>query len=280
MELPQWSPWPARLLGLSEWHARRRTTEKVNNEYDLDKYARCLAFLKEQKGTVTPLEVRMFELRIDPSKTMCISHKGTLYELQQDKLADANASMLHDTLDSLIQDADMVVELGCGYGYPSWRLHQHFPKKRFIGGELSRNAVEIAKILYRDDPLVTVQICDFYDSVYQPLEQCPKDAKIVLFTRHAIEQMPSSARFLKTITQYFDRLSAVVHLEVVPEFNEHSLLDLLRQRYTTANDYNNDLLQLLRKREDIEITRVSYDEVGQNPLNPTSVIIWKPRRTA
>jgi len=43
-DLPRWSPWPARLLGISPWEAPDRTVEKVDAEYDKDKYAGCLAF--------------------------------------------------------------------------------------------------------------------------------------------------------------------------------------------------------------------------------------------
>ncbi|MDD4628689.1 MAG: hypothetical protein PHE68_04845 [Candidatus Peribacteraceae bacterium] len=279
-ELSQWSPWPSRLLGLSEWQTPHRDTEKVDNEYDKDKYARCLAFLKEHEGAVTPKDVRAFELHIDPLKSTCVSNKGVLYEMPQNKIMLTNANLLQETMDPLMKEANIVVELGCGYGYPLWILRQNFPKKKFIGGELSKNAVEIARILYADDPMITVEHCNLYDHSYGPLEQCPRDAKVIVFTRHAIEQLPSAAVFLKTLTQYFDRLVAVVHLEVIPEYDEHSLLDLMRQRYMIMNDYNHDLLKLLRERNDIETMKISYDEVGQNPLNPTSVIVWKPRRTS
>jgi len=125
-ELPQWSPWPSRLLGLTPWNTPHRTTAKVAEEYDKDKYARLLAHAKEHAG-ISPWDVRAFELNIDPAKFACVSHKGSLYRVSQDKIMHMNAALLMETMAPLMQEADIIVELGCGYGYPLWLLHQGFP---------------------------------------------------------------------------------------------------------------------------------------------------------
>ena len=76
-ELPQWSPWPKRLLGLSEWTVAKRDTSKVEKEYNLDKYAKCLEFLKNSSPRATVEQVKTFELGPDAEET-CVSVEGDL----------------------------------------------------------------------------------------------------------------------------------------------------------------------------------------------------------
>lgn len=275
-ELPAWSPWPARLLGLTSWKAPVRTVEKVDKEYDKDKYKSFLEFAQKSVPPPTPTEVSAYEFQVTARPSICVSQHGKLYELPSEKILPCDRDILMETLSPLMEQADTVVEIGCGYGINLWRLHERFPEKRYVGGDYSENAVRLAQLLYAKHPNITVERCNFYDDSYRLLEQCPKNGKTLLFTRHAIEQLPTAAKVLQTLTQYFDRLAAVVHLEIVAENSDESLLGLLRKQYIAANDYNRDLLSLLRARKDIEILRNEPDAYGQNPLNPTSILIWKP----
>lgn len=109
------------------------------------------------------------------------------------------------------------------------------------------------------------------------LEQCPSDAKVLLFSRHATEQLPTAAKVFETLSKYTDRIVTVVHMEVAFENYRDSLLDLLRKRYVLANDYNRDLLSLVQAGKEREILRNDHDAYGVNPLNPSSIIAWKPR---
>ncbi len=51
-ELPAWSPWPARLLGLEPWRIPNRTLAKIDAEYDREKYAQCLARSRARIGFI------------------------------------------------------------------------------------------------------------------------------------------------------------------------------------------------------------------------------------
>ena len=48
--LPRWSHWPGRLLCADAWNGAARTIEKIDREYDKDKYAACLAFYHAHAG--------------------------------------------------------------------------------------------------------------------------------------------------------------------------------------------------------------------------------------
>ena len=52
-------------------------------------------------------------------------------------------------------------------------------------------------------------------------------------------------------------------------------LGLMCRRHAEINDYNHDLLSVLRSRTDIRIVRLDVDTLGLNPLNPTSVLHWE-----
>lgn len=275
-ELPQWSSWPSRLLGLIEWKNQKRDTAKVDREYDKDEYLRCLNFKKE-KPTATPDDVRAHEFRL-PRKPLCVSQKNALFELPSEQIMPVDNAVLLDALTPYMEGVDTVVELGCGYGYNLWELRRHFPEKKFLGGDYSPNAVTLADMLYKDCADLTVEQFNFYDSSFPMLERCARDAKVLVFTRHAIEQLPSVKQILQTLTQYFDRIVTAVHLEVAFENYGDSLLDLLRRRYVMMNDYNRDLLGVLKGRRDIDILRNDPDEYGVNPLNPSATIVWRPRK--
>lgn len=245
-------------------------------EYDQDEYLRCLNYAQAQTKP-TPDEVRAHECRLESGKSFCVSQGETLYEMPGEKIIGVDAELLVDTLSPLMKEGDTIVEIGCGYGINLWELWKRFPDKRYCGGEYSDNAVTLANMLYADIPAITVEHCNFYDDRYEVLERCPPDSRVIVFTRHAIEQLPTVKPFLTTLTRYFDRIACVVHLEIVSENRTNSLLGLLRQRYIDLNDYNRDLLSALQSRSDIEIVSNTPDVYGINPMNPTSLLIWKPR---
>jgi len=275
-ELPKWSPWPSRLLGLTEWKNQKRDVAKVDSEYDKDEYLRCLKFAQEKKS-VTPEDVRSYEFRL-PRPPLCVSQKNKLYELPSGKILAADNAMLLDVLSPLMKDVDTVVELGCGYGFNLWELRKHFPDKKFLGGDYSANAAKLAGMLYKDCPNMTVETFNFYNDSFPMLERCAPESKVLIFTRHATEQLPSVKKIFETLTQYFDRIAIAAHMEVGFENYGDGLLDLLRKRYVAVNDYNQDIVGVIRQRSDIELIRNDPDEYGINPLNPSSVIVWKPHK--
>src|SRR5207247_11218695 len=71
--LPAYSPWPARLLGLQAWTVSGRTLEKVEREYNQDKYAKCQAFFRESGRGVTPDGVKDFEFGGSGHDDYCVS---------------------------------------------------------------------------------------------------------------------------------------------------------------------------------------------------------------
>lgn len=274
-ELPQWSPWPSRLLGLSPWDMPKRGIEKVNEEYNEDKYAKCLAFYNNADGHITPDAVRRYQMDQDLKDTVCVSCKNELTLMTLGEARSLFYRLIIDTMRPEIEKSASVIELGCGFGYNLWVLSQHFRDKILLGGEYSTNAIRLASGLFNNYPLIKVLPFNFYDKFHEILADVQGPATV--FTAFAIEQLPVAASFLDTLWQYRDKINAVFHFEPVYElFDETTLLGLMRRRYVEVNDYNRDLLGQLKKRpEKIRIVRNEANVLGVNPLNPISAIHWE-----
>lgn len=265
-DLPLWSPWPARLLGLSSWEIQDRTEEKVDSEYDKDKYAKCLAYYVKATAPVTIKAIRRLEYGSGSHR--CISFKGDLLLLTADEVQSIyDRLLLYDTMRKEIEQSATIIELGCGYGYNLQMLEQPFQNKQFLGGEFSSNAVKLAAKLFTN-----VAKFNFYDSAYELIENA--QPPITVFTSHAIEQLPKSAPFFQGLWPHRNKIKSVFHFEPVYELYDSTLLGLMRRRYAEVNDYNRDLLPELQQRN-IQITRLEANVFGLNPLNPTSIIQWE-----
>ena len=72
-DLPAWSEWPTRLLGLAPWTIPSRTIQKVEQEYDKEKYAQCLDYYYIHAGrNVTPEEIKQFESGLAAARKVCV----------------------------------------------------------------------------------------------------------------------------------------------------------------------------------------------------------------
>ena len=274
-DLPKYSLWPARVLGQAPWTTPSRTIEKIEQEYDTEKYGTCLEYYLAQAGqALTPEEVKRFEFGFESGKPVCISRGDELYEVSLSTARAEYCELLLKTLSSKIDNCRTVVELGCGYGYNLWMLQQRAPCKSYLGGEYSSKAVELASLLYQHDTTIRVLAFNFYDChTYGLLDDV--DPPVVVFTSHAIEQLPQAATVLDALASYRKGISAVFHFEPVFELHGETLLGLMRRRYCELNDYNRDLFSELQQRAYIRVMNAQSDVFGLNPLNPTSIVEWE-----
>jgi hypothetical protein len=277
-DIPRWSPWPARLLGLDAWVPPTRTPAKVEDEYNRDKYARCLDYSLSRPG-LGPEEIKDFEFGGTGADQLLASDGPVLGLLTRDEARRRYYDLLADTMAPALGTASTVVELGCGYGYNLWMLQKRFARPRYLGGEFSQNAVELAARLFAGGAAIAVRPFDFYRHDYEWVMEQP--GPVVLFTSHSIEQLPQAAPVLRSMAEAFQgRPITVFHFEPVCGLHDDSLLGLLRRRYALVNDYNRDLWEALRTDANIIVRRACPDVFGINPLNPTSVIEWAPTQQA
>ncbi len=225
-------------------------------------------------GNVTPEDVREFEFVVGSDDKLCISLGDNLYETT---LAEARSrwnKLFLDTVGRELEECNSVVELGAGYGYNLWRLRREWPNLLSLGGEYSKNAIELASRLYNNDPGIKVQYFNFYEaSTYDLIDLA--DPPILVLTVHAIEQLPCSSMVFDCLVKFREKIAGVFHFEPVHELYGNSLLGLMRSRYTEVNDYNRDLRSQLQRRSNMRIVDIQSSVLGLNPMNPTSVIFWE-----
>ncbi len=272
-ELPQWSPWPARLLGAETFKELKRDIAKIEAEYNQDKYAACLDRYRQSNGALDPVALRFSVSGRSAEKEFAAVLNGKLVVARQADLIDALFALLPKAVIEAAPQSKTIVELGSAFGANLWKIAEMAPGKQFVGGDYSDNAIAIAQLLYsgRDD--IRVEKLNFYDSRYPLFDRA--EGPVTVFTSQAIEQLPTAEPFLNGLAAHKDKIAAVVQLEPAFDLHDSSLLGMMRRRYLELNDYNRDLLSGLKRRSDIEIVDVRKDVLGFNEYNSLSLIAWR-----
>ncbi len=251
------NPWTKRLLGFSDFQ-KQRDIQQVENEYNLDKYAKLLGVdlqtieeyknLEFEQAGMSPITGEMIVSKGDDIfKTTVIDARNQFYDLIQSRLKKYTSKN--------------ICELGCGYGY-----NLSYLGTNAYGGEYSKNAVKLAKKLGLD-----VYEFNYYDE--RDYDFIRNDTTI--FTTHSIEQIPDATKIIDALVKQKDKINYVVHLEPFIVKGRTSLIGLLRNKYIEMNDYNRNLIELLNSREEIEILELEIDIFGLVPLNSTNFVAWQ-----
>jgi len=249
--------WTNRLLGLTDFK-KKRDVQQIENEYNLDKYAKILEFNCDTIEEYKTKEV--VQAGLDPKTgEMYISHGDDIFKTS---ILDARKQYF-DLIQKIIKkySSKNTCELGCGYGYNLTYLGENT-----YGGDYSKNAVKIAKKLGLD-------VCEF--NYYTEADYNFIKPESTIFTAHSIEQIPDATVIINNLAKQKDKINYVVHFEPTVVNERTSLLGLLRNKYMELNDYNRNLIYVLKERTDIEILELKTDIFGLVPLNTTNLIVWK-----
>ncbi|MCO5043956.1 MAG: hypothetical protein M9963_09225 [Kiritimatiellae bacterium] len=107
-------------------------------------------------------------------------------------------------------------------------------------------------------------------------DDIPPDS--VWFTSYAVSCLPDlNERYIRSLLERRPRV--VIHFEPCYEHcSSATLLGLLRRRYIEVNDYNRNLVTLLRSMEatgEVQILNETPAAFGMNPLFAASVVAWR-----
>jgi hypothetical protein len=251
------SNWTKRLLGLSDFQ-KKRDIGQIENEYNLDKYGKLLAF---EFKTIEEYKSKEFEQSgLNPiSGNIIISLGDSIFKTSVANARTIYYSFIKTTINKYL--SENICELGCGYGY-----NLSYLGRNVYGGEYSKNAVKIAQKLGLD-----VKEFNYYNNEdYQLIKP-----NTTIFTAHSIEQIPDATIIINNLAAQKNNINYVVHFEptVVPE--RSSLIGLMRNKYMELNDYNHNLIEILKSRKDIDIIELEIDTFGLVPLNSSNLIVWK-----
>jgi hypothetical protein len=249
--------WAKRLLGLSDFK-KKRDVQQVENEYNLDKYARLLEL---ELGSMEEYKSKEFEQAgLNPlTGEMTISFGDSLFKASVSETRNIYYGLIKSVLQKY--SSQNICELGCGYGF-----NLSFLDGNVYGGEYSKNAVKLGQKLGYD-----VTEFNYYNE---------KDYNFIkpdstVFTAHSIEQIPNAKIIVDCLEKQKDKINYVVHFEPTVIHERHSLLGIMRNKYMELNDYNRNLITVLKSRTDIEILELQADYFGLVPLNTANLIVWK-----
>jgi SAM-dependent methyltransferase len=275
-DLPRFSPWPARLLGLEPWGQRVKSRAEILREYEREKWGPLLARVE---GAVNGVSIdTVEEWAIGDVPIGLCSRDGRL-ELIPPREARSHYLRVIEGLIERHLPAPAVVELGCGFGSVILRLARRFNDRglRLLAGDISPSAVEIVRRLaHVSRHPVEAGSFDFSSMADTELEIPPGSVLLTSYSICYLSTIPNEC--IEALAAY--RPSAVIHLEpCIEHCDTKTLLGLLRRRYIEVNDYNTNLITLLRAMERIgrlEVLEETPDVFGQNPLLPASLVIWRP----
>jgi len=276
-DLPAHSPWPARLLGLNPWRQRSKTRDEVLREYEKEKWGPLLAALGAAP-IVTLRKVDRMVFRGVPPQLCSIGESLKL--LAPIEAHKKHVALVASTLRRFHPFASLA-ELGAGYGSVILRLARHplFRRARFFAGDFAASGAKLARRIASSEHIeITVGRCDF---TAVPMTNLVIPHGAVIFTSMATPYVPRlPPSFVDQLISFRPR--AVVHVEPCYEHcDARSLLGAMRKRYIEVNDYNRNLVTLLRTFEAQRKIRIVSEEpavFGANALLSSSVIAWTPRQ--
>jgi hypothetical protein len=277
-DLPLYSPWPARLLGLEQWSRRSRTREEIDREFEKEKWGGLLRFALRPGP---PLTLEAADAWVQGPDTPILCSEG-------EELVESTASAAHNRYRDLVAEvvarhlpASAVAELGAGYGSIVVDLARRpaFRNVPMFAADISMSGCQVIEMLALTEGLeISTGPCDF---VTLPITRLDIPPGAVIYTSHAAQSIP---RLMPTFIDGLASLnpSAVIHVEPCYEHSRgKTLLGLLRRRYIEMNDYNTNLITVLheqRERGTIDIVEERPAVFGSNPLLAASVIVWRPLR--
>ncbi|HMB45895.1 MAG TPA: hypothetical protein VKL21_08740 [Candidatus Methanoperedens sp.] len=274
-DLPHFSPWPARLLGIEPCEQRYKTPEEITREYNYEKWGTLLNRVIGSKE-VSIEDVERWVLEDTPVSLCSVEDEFEL--LSTIEASRRHAELMENIIKSYLP-ATALVELGAGYGNIILGLakKEPFKKMSLIAGEYTASGVELITQLAQIQKIhIQAEHCDFFsDSVLD--FTIPEDA--LIYTSFAAHYVPKlSNNFIRSLSEFHPK--AVIHAEPCYEhFNRLTLLGLLRRRYMEVNDYNTNLVTLLHDQQDKGLIKILEERpavFGMNPLLPASLLVWTP----
>ena len=273
-ELPEYSEWPERLIKNKGKY--KKTCKEVDREFNLEKWNETLGLLmKSEKAILTEIEDEIYPLNSES----LFYEVGKLWKTTHGCVVQKHLDLYKNTLLRHMEGATALVELGAGYGSKAFALKQmeEIGNIPLIIGELTENGRNASVLLAKKLNIeAKVGACDFRQlSIDKDL--VPSDS--IIFTSYAMHYVP---KFSKGIIDYFLKLKPkiVIHFEPLFEILESdSIHSLLCQEYIKQNDYTTNFYSRILRAQDegkIKVLELSKKVIGQNPLLPISVIVWKP----
>lgn len=269
--LPKYSPWPERLLGLTPFVREPRTEDSLMREYESEKYPHIANYVSSYPE-VSWDELRRQELGLVEKNELIVSRKGELFLGTLEEVEKKRLELFLQSVLPHIRSGDTVLDLGGGYGYNLQKIIEKVEQIVPINAEFSPTARELCDRLSQG----TINTVPFnlFNEDWSTLAQVHGE-RICIISSHAIEMMPSALPMIERLAPLKERITSVIHFEpVYVQQSPETLLNLLRRQYIDVNQYNTNLHMALTSISDVILDEYVYDLFGLNPLFPESLLRW------
>lgn len=253
------NPLTERLLGYSS-SPNRRDKVFVEKLYDEKIWGG-----RYEKFSGSPESLKESILSYGDSTEVTVSLNESLFKTSVNSFQAYTTSILESAIRKYAEGTQ-ICELGCGIGTNLLRLSNLNPSRRLYGGELAMSGVKLGQLMGLD-------VCQFDYYSQESYSMIREDSTVL--TVHSIEQIPDATEIINNLAEIRSKVNQIIHFEPVDNPSRTNLFGLLRNRYKEINDYNRNLREVLKSRDDVRILHEEFDLYGLNPLNPTSIIVWE-----
>jgi hypothetical protein len=177
-----------------------------------------------------------------------------------------------------VQTGTTIIEIGAGYGQIILNLAKDpdFESVDLFAAEYTQSGVKLMDHLARSQSrMLTTARCDLRAT---PIIEIEIPVQSIIFTSYAACYLPQESSFITNMLAL--RPSMVVHFEPFFEHcNSQSMLGVIQESYIQKNDYNQNLMSLIRNENakgKIDIVTEDKQVFGMNPLLPMSIVAWRP----
>ena len=277
-DLPKYSLWPARLLGLEKWEQKIKTTEEIMREFEHEKWGQLLEKVEQKNKPIFVEEVDEWYYQ-NNSPQLC-NIKNRLVLLNYRKSHKIYLDLLKKIFKKYLP-ASALIELGAGYGSVIIPLagRKPFCHIPIYAGEYTVSGTKLIRIISQNEKKqVIAGHCDFNLPGFLDFE-IPMGG--IIFTSYSLHYLP---KLTNKLIESFLSLNPKVIINIEPcydHFAGNTLIDLMRRKYIEVNDYNRNFVTLLKeceKKGKIEILEELPVLFGTNPFLPASVMVWKCQR--
>ncbi|MFC1579349.1 hypothetical protein ACFL4N_00380 [Thermodesulfobacteriota bacterium] len=275
-DLPQYSPWPARLMGIEAWENRTRNEQLVKTEYGQKWGTLYENYAAQRFQRLREALEYLFMTHFQPTILFHLKEK-VYFTKNSVALWDYFYSILFNVLTPYLTDKDTLVELGCGWGRNLFYALDRKLCRKAVGGEYTEEGRKLGELISRQFEL-PFEILPF--DYYKPDHVFMRQLRgAVVFSHNSIEQISTMPE--ETILSIIEnKPKVVIHFEPIFEYrNQDTVLHCLWKRFTEINDYNRNLLTVLEKLEKKGMLKIILEDVhafGLNAFNPGSFIVWQP----
>lgn len=276
-DLPKYSPWPARLLGLEEWSRPERTQKDIQREFETETYAPQYSYLLSN-----PEVNDFFRLHsaLHPnSKNLVCSSQGQFKQLALQDVYTLDLAVIAANLARFLP-ASAIVDIGAGTGRTLVGLGELgiFSELPLFGLEKMPSARQIiSEMATRKGVSVHVEECDLTRSPLSSSGQIPENA--IFYTNSVLYTLNHDIRhIIENILPYKPRV--VLHFEpALHSFDSTTLYGKLCAAYLEINKYNMSFDSEL-KNLDGDIIDIVFEDTNiftSNPFFSRSIVAWVPK---